>query len=80
MTNRLTERHVLRRGKEPHTRPALQRFMLPDRAAQHRVACFERIKDRTLRDRAVDIEFYLAVDARKQAQVMRQRDTYHDSV
>src|SRR5437016_4667764 len=50
---------VLLAGEEPDERPALVRDVVADRAAQHRIAGLQRVEDRTLCDRASDIERHL---------------------
>src|SRR5581483_80339 len=67
-------REVFLAREEAHEGPALARDVVPDRPAQHRKACLERVENRTLRRRFVDVEPQLAVDARQRAQVRRQHD------
>src|SRR6266851_91153 len=47
-------------GEEPQERPALLRDLVADRPAQHRIVRFERVDNRTLRDRALDIDLDFA--------------------
>ena len=73
-------RQILLAGEEPHERPALLRDVIADRAAQHRIAGLERVEDRALRDRALDVELHLAADVRQRPQMRRQHDSDHGSV
>ena len=54
---------VLLAGEEPDERPPWPAVMIADGAAQHRVAGFQRVQDRPLRDRARDVQADLAVDS-----------------
>ena len=54
-------------------------FMIADGAAQHRIAGFQRVEDGARRDRANDGKVYLAVDARQDAQMIREDDVDHGS-
>ena len=56
------------------------RDVVADRPAQHRIAGLERVEDRALRDRALDLELHLAVDARQRPQMRREHDSDHGSV
>ena len=47
---------------------------------QHRIAGLERVEDRALRDRAVDVELHFAVDVRQGSQMIREDDADHGSV
>ena len=67
-------------GEEPQERPALLRDVVADRPAQHRIAGLERVEDRALRGRALDVELHLAVDLRQRPQMIRKHDADHGSV
>src|SRR5207247_9410427 len=67
-------------GKEPDERPAPQRDGVANRPAQDRVAGFERVEERAHRDRALDLDLHLAVNARQCAQVMGEHHVYHGNV
>ena len=54
--------------------------VVADRPAQHRIAGLERVEDRALRDRTLDVELHLAVDARQRPQMRRKHDSDHGSV
>src|SRR5436309_2569622 len=54
--------------------------MVPKRSPQHRIRRLERVEDRSLRDRALDLEAHFASDLRQRPQMRRQYDTDHDSV
>ena len=71
---------ILLAGEEPHERPALLRDVVADRPAQHRIAGLERVEDRALRGRTLDVELHLAVDARQRPQMRREHDSDHGSV
>jgi hypothetical protein len=53
---------ILLTRKEPQERPALQGDVIADGSAQHGIAGLKRIKNRPLRDRGGDFEFYVTVD------------------
>jgi len=71
---------ILLAGEEPHERSALLRDMVADRPAQHRIPGLERVEDRALRSRALNLKLYLAVDARQRPQMCREHDSDHGSV
>src|ERR1035438_5578391 len=73
-------RQVLVAGEESQERPSLLGNMVADSAAQHRVAGFERVEDRALRDSTLDLKFDLAADVRQRPQMLRQYDADHGSV
>ena len=56
------------------------RDVVADRPAQHRIAGLERVEDRALRDRALDLELHLAVDVRQRPQMRRKHHSDHGSV
>jgi hypothetical protein len=70
-------RNVFVAGKEPEECAPLLRGMVADRASEHRVAGFERVKNRPLRRRAFDGNPDLAVDAGQRSQMERQDDANH---
>src|SRR6266853_4235340 len=68
-------------GKEPQERAALERDMIANRAAQHRVPGLERVEDGRARDRAgADVELHLVANVRQGAQVRREDDADHRRV
>ena len=69
---------VLLTPEEPHERPPL--LALPDPSPEDRVHGLERVQDRPLRDRPLQLELHLPLDARQRPQVVRQHDPYHGSV
>src|SRR5690606_34308057 len=73
-------RDVLSTRKKAHERAALLRRVVAHGAAKHRVAGFERVEDRRLRNRRIDGEDDLAVDLGQHPQVLRQDDADHRSV
>ena len=58
---------ILFATEEPQERAALSGDVVADRPAQHRIAGFERVEDRALRDRFRDIELYIAVDVHQRS-------------
>ena len=68
---------ILLAGEETQERPALLRDLVADRPAQHRIAGFERVEDRSQRDRAVELKFYFAADVRQRSEVLREYDSDH---
>src|ERR1035441_9945652 len=73
-------RQVLLAGEEAQERPALLGDVVADGAAQHWVTGFERVKDRALRDSALDFDLHLAANVRQRPQMCRQYDSDHGSV
>src|SRR6185436_16124091 len=73
-------RQVLLAGEEPQERAALPGRMVADRPSQHRVAGLERIQDRALGHRTLDLELDVSVDAGQRPQMRRQRDADHGRV
>src|ERR1700724_3696961 len=67
-------------GEETQERTALLRDVIADRAAQHRIACLERIEDRTLGGFALDVDLHLAVDLCERSQMGRKLDSNHGRV
>jgi hypothetical protein len=57
-------RQILLAGEEPHERSALLRYVVADCPAQHRIASLDRVKHRALRHQTLEVQQYLAVDAR----------------
>src|SRR6266852_3201474 len=70
---------ILLAGEEPQERPTLLRDLVADRPAQHGIAGFERVEDRSQRDRAVELKFYFAADVRQRSQMLRDYDSDHGS-
>src|SRR4029077_14061643 len=62
---------------EPQERAALERNVVANRAAQHRVPGLERVEDGRARDRAADVELHLVANVRQSAQVRREDDAHH---
>ena len=72
--------HVLLAGKESYKRPALLGDMIADRPAEHRIPCFERVENRTLCYRSVDLKLNLAFNVSQGSQMEWQHDADHGSV
>ena len=68
------ERQIFLAGKKPDERPALQRAVVANRPAQHRITRFKRVEHRAHRDRRGDFKLHLAVHARQVAQMKWQHD------
>jgi hypothetical protein len=62
-------RKVLRASEESQERSALLRDVIANRASQHRVVGFERVEDRALRGRTLDLELHVAANMRQRSQV-----------
>src|SRR5262249_22710178 len=73
-------RQIFLACEEPHKRPALLRHVVADRTTQGRILSLERVEDRALRDRALDLELRLPIHARQRPQMGWEIDSYHGSV
>jgi hypothetical protein len=51
--------------------------MIADGAAQHWIAILERVENRSLRNLAVEFEFYFAAHTGERAQMMREDNADH---
>ena len=71
---------ILAAGEEPQERPALLRDVVADGAAQHRITGLQRVEDRALRCRTLDVQLHVAGEVRQPAQVWREHDSDHGSV
>jgi hypothetical protein len=71
---------ILLAGEEPQERSALPGDVVADRSAQHRIADLERVQDRALRDRPLDVHLHLAADMRERPQMGREHHPDHGSV
>src|SRR5205823_5886545 len=67
-------------GKEPQERTALERNVVANRAAQHRVPGLERVEDGRPGDRAANLELHLVANVGQGAQVRRKDDADHRRV
>ncbi len=66
-------RQIFLASKKSQERPPLQRPMLANRPAQHRIARLERIEHCSLRGLPLDFEFHLSPNARQRSQMMRKQ-------
>jgi len=66
--------------EEPYEWTALLRDLIADGSAQHRIASLERVEDRTLRDRALNLERHFAGHIRQGPQMRRKNESDHRSV
>src|SRR4030095_3389106 len=73
-------RPVLFTREESQEWPSLKRHVIANRSAQDGILRFERVEDRALRDRSLDLERDLIVHARERAEMHRQYDTDHGNV
>ncbi len=71
-------RDVFVAGEESQEGPPLLRAVIADRAAEHGVAGFQGVENRSLRRFARDWEFNFAVDLGERSQMQRQDDANHD--
>src|SRR4029077_7081504 len=71
---------ILLAGEEPQKWPALLRYMVANRTAQHRINRFQRVDHGALRGRTLDVELHLAGHVRQPAQVCWEHDPDHGSV
>src|SRR5574341_934182 len=71
---------ILLAGEEPQERSALLRDVVADRPAQHRIAGLERVEDRALRGRTLDVELHLASHAGQHPQMKWKQHSDHGSV
>jgi len=58
-------RQILFAREEPHEWPALLGNLVADRSPQHWIPGLECIKDGTLRDLTLNVEFHLVIDLRQ---------------
>ena len=73
-------RQVFFAGKVSQKRAALLCDVVADRPGQDRIASLERVQDRPLRHRALDLELHLVTNPRQRPQVWRKDDADHDRV
>src|SRR5439155_986368 len=68
---------ILLAGKEPYQWTPLLRGGITDRPAQHWILCLQRVEDRALRRRALNLERHLSADARQRPKMLRKHDVDH---
>jgi hypothetical protein len=73
-------RYIFSTGEKSDEWPAQLSDVLAHRPAQHGISSFELVEYRPPSHSGVDVEFYLAIDARQDAQMRRQNDANHGSV
>src|SRR5439155_26306591 len=71
---------ILLARKEPYQWTPLLRGGITDRPAQHWILCLQRVEDRALRRRALNLERHLSADARQRPKMLRKHDVDHGSV
>ena len=54
--------------------------MVADGPAQHGIAGFEGVENRSLSDRGLDLDLHLAADMGQSSQMLREYDSDHGSV
>src|SRR4029077_6023535 len=64
-------------GEESYERAALMRYLISNRAAQHRIFCFERVQHRKQRRFAGNFEAHFAVHASECSQMRRKYHANH---
>ena len=62
-------------GKKPQEGSPFARDLVADRPSQHRIAGLERVEDRSLRDRGVNLKLHLAAHVRQRAKMLRKLDS-----
>jgi len=67
-------------GEETQERTALLRDVIADRAAQHWIACLERVEHRTLGGLTLDVDLDLTVDPCQRSQMGWKLDSNHGRV
>ena len=67
-------------GKKPNQRPAQLSHVIAHRPTQHGVSSFELVEYGPLSHGSVDVEFYVAIEARQRAQMRRQNNANHGNV
>jgi hypothetical protein len=65
---------ILSANEEPQERPALPGAVIADRTPQHWILALERVEDRSLGNRRVNLQRKVSVDARQISQMVRE---YH---
>ena len=71
---------ILTTGEEPQKGPTLLGDVIADRTAQHRVADFKRVDDRTLGGQTLNVKLDLSVDVRESPEMRRELNSDHGSV
>src|SRR5205814_5887751 len=73
---------ILLAGEKADKRPALQRHVIADRSAQHRIGRLERVEHRSLRRLPGQLDLHFVAHAGQRSQVRRKNDsnTGHGSV
>ncbi len=66
--------------EEAQKRPPLLRHLIPNRAAQHGIAGFQRVQHRALRDRTFDLNLHFAANTSQRSQMLWKYDPDHASV
>ena len=70
-------RKIFFAGEETQERSPLQSAVVADRAAQHGIASFKRVKDGPLRDRIFDLKFDFTSNVGEGAKMLRKFDSNH---
>ncbi len=70
-------RQILSASEEPHECPALMSDVISYRPTKHRVPGFERVKNRPLCRRSVNVKLDFAIDAREGTEVRGKDDSDH---
>jgi len=73
-------RQIFSTSKKPHERTAQLSDVIAHCPAQHGISSFELVEYGPLGRGGINVEFYVAIDARQRAQMRRQNDANHGSV
>src|SRR5215475_13013745 len=73
-------RQVFAAGKKTNHWPANLRHLIAHRPAQHWIFRFNRVQQRALSQRSVELKFYFTFDVRQRTQIRRKNDAYHCTV
>lgn len=71
-------RQIFLAGEEAQERTTLLRRVIANCSLEHRVAFFERIQNRSLRDRTFDWNLNLVADVRQRAKMLGKLDSNRD--
>ena len=71
---------ILLAGEEPQEGSSLLRDVVAGRPPQHRIAGLERVEDRALRNRTLNVEPHLTVYVRQCPQMCREHDADQGSI
>jgi hypothetical protein len=73
-------RQIFSTDKKPYERSTQLSDVVAHRTAKHGISSFELVEYGPLSHCGVNVEFYVAIDARQRAQMRRQNNANHGSV